>query len=63
MRIDVDHNLCQSYAECIRHAPETFSLDQDDRQQVTTADVDASQAERVMLAVASCPMQAIRVEE
>ena len=60
MRVEVNHDLCQSYAECVRHAPEVFSLDDDDQQRVTTVDIDPGLADRVKLAVDGCPMQAIR---
>jgi ferredoxin len=60
MRVVVDHNLCQSYAECVRHAPEIFSLDDDDQQRVTTVDLDEQFADQVKLAIDGCPMQAIR---
>jgi ferredoxin len=61
MRIAVDLNRCQFYAQCCFLAPETFRLD---AEQVLTFHPrpDDSQREAVLRAAAACPTQAILID-
>jgi ferredoxin len=58
MRIEVDHTVCQLYANCIVEAPENFDLD-DDGQLIVTADVHDGQEDDVRRAQQLCPVKAI----
>ena len=58
MRIEVDHTVCQLYANCIVEAPENFDLD-DDGQLLVTADVEEGLEENVRRAEQLCPAKAI----
>ena len=61
MRLVVDLNKCQGYAQCVPLAPEVFKLV---GEETLTYDPnpDDSQRQRVLRAVASCPVQAILAE-
>lgn len=60
MRVTVDSNLCQAYANCISFAPEVFELD-DTRgiAVVRQPDPPAELHDAVNQAVALCPTRAI----
>ena len=61
MRIVVDLNRCQGYAQCVFLAPDVFELH---GQEALQYDLNPDDAERlrVLRAAAACPVQAIRVE-
>jgi ferredoxin len=61
MRIVVDLNRCQGYAQCAPLAPDTLRLT---GEEALTYDPNPSDAHRlrVLRAAASCPVQAIIVE-
>ncbi|HTK10044.1 MAG TPA: ferredoxin [Ktedonobacteraceae bacterium] len=61
LRIVVDLNRCQSYAQCCFLAPDVFRL-QGEEALTYYPEPDASRREEVMRAVAACPVQAITVE-
>jgi ferredoxin len=61
LRLVVDLNRCQAYAQCCFLAPEVFELHGDEALWYDPAP-DASQREHVLRAAASCPVQAIYVE-
>lgn len=58
MRIDVDHGVCQLYANCVVEAPENFDLD-DSGALVVQPDVDEAHEEDVRKAELMCPVKAI----
>ncbi|GGX73586.1 ferredoxin [Streptomyces hiroshimensis] len=58
MRIAVDLNRCQGYAQCVFLAPGVFELHGDEALMYTPAP-PADQRERVLRAAAACPVQAI----
>ena len=62
MRIVVDLNRCLGYAQCVPLAPEVLKLH---GEEALTYDPnpDDSQRQRVLRAAASCPVQAIIVDE
>lgn len=63
MRVTVDMAACMSNGQCVAAAPEVFALDDDGELTVLNELPPEELAERVRLAVALCPTQAIRLEE
>jgi ferredoxin len=61
MRLIVNLNRCQGYAQCCFLAPEVFELHGEEALWFDPSP-DEAQRERVMRAAASCPVQAIVVE-
>jgi ferredoxin len=61
LRILVDLNRCQAYAQCCFLAPEVFELHGEEALWYDPAP-DASRLQQVRRAAASCPVQAITVE-
>ena len=61
MRIVVDLNRCQGYAQCVPLAPEVLKL-KGEEALAYDPDPDDSQRQRVVRAAASCPVQAILVD-
>jgi ferredoxin len=61
MRIVVDLNRCQAYAQCCFLAPGVFLLHGEEALWYDPAP-DAAQREHVRQAAAACPVQAIAVE-
>lgn len=61
MRLVVDLNKCQGYAQCIPLAPEVLQLIGEEAVSYDP-NPDDSQRQRVLRAVASCPVQAIILE-
>jgi ferredoxin len=62
IRLVVDLNRCEAYAQCCFLAPSVFELHGEEALWYDPAPGNAER-ERVLHAVASCPVQAIRVEE
>jgi len=61
MRIVVDLNKCQGYAQCAFLAPDVFTI-QGDEALTYDPDPDGTQRTRIRRAAAACPVQAIRLE-
>ena len=61
MRLIVNLNRCQGYAQCCFLAPDVFELHGEEALWFDPAP-DEAQRERVLRAAASCPVQAIVVE-
>lgn len=61
IRVMVDLNRCQSYAQCCFLAPDIFKLHGEEALWYDPAP-DAAQREHVLRAAASCPVQAIFVQ-
>jgi ferredoxin len=61
MRIAVDLNRCQGYAQCVPLAPDVLKL-LGEEALAYDPNPDDSQRQRVLRAAASCPVQAILVE-
>lgn len=61
MRIVVDLNRCQGYAQCVPLAPDVLQLIGEEAL-AYDPNPDDSQRQRVLRAVASCPVQAILAE-
>ncbi len=62
MRIVVDLNRCQGYAQCVPLAPDVLKLNGDEALSYDP-NPDDTQRLRVLRAAASCPVQAILVDE
>jgi ferredoxin len=63
MRVAVDRELCEANGVCVGLAPGVFDLDDADYLHILVAEVPARLAGAVRSAVASCPKQALRLEE
>ncbi|MBD0421765.1 ferredoxin [Streptomyces sp. TRM S81-3] len=61
MRIAVDLNRCQGYAQCAFLAPEVFAM-HGEESLLYSPEADEEQREKVMQAAAACPVQAILVD-
>jgi ferredoxin len=61
MRLVVDLNKCQGYAQCVPLAPEVLQLNGEEAL-AYDPNPDESQRQQVLRAVASCPVQAIILE-
>ncbi len=61
MRLVVDLNKCQGYAQCVPLAPEVLQLVGEETL-AYDPNPDDSQRQRVLRAAASCPVQAIILE-
>lgn len=59
MQIQVKRDLCEANAVCCGLAPDVFELDDDENLVVLVAEVPAERVERVSLAVARCPKNAL----
>lgn len=62
MRLVVDLNRCQGYAQCAFLAPDVFTLHGEEAL-LYTPHADETQRENVARAVAACPVQAILVDD
>ena len=62
MKIVVDLNRCQGYAQCAFLAPAVFELHGEEAL-IYAPRAPASECERVHRALAACPVQAILVED
>jgi ferredoxin len=63
MRVTVDPDLCEANGVCANLVPEVFELDDDDNLHITAGDVPAELADKVRLAVQSCPKMALSLAE
>ncbi|MFJ6760183.1 MULTISPECIES: ferredoxin [unclassified Streptomyces] len=61
MRLVVDLNRCQGYAQCAFLAPDVFAM-HGDESLLYNPEADPEQRENVLRAVAACPVQAILLE-
>jgi ferredoxin len=61
MRLVVDLNRCQGYAQCVPLAPEVLRMVGEEAL-AYDPNPDDSQRQRVLRAAASCPVQAIILE-
>ena len=62
MRILVDLNRCLGYAQCVPLAPKTIKLSGEEALQYDP-NPDEAQRQQVLRAAASCPVQAIIVDQ
>ncbi|MGW7366413.1 ferredoxin [Streptomyces sp. NPDC054841] len=62
MRLVVDLNRCQGYAQCAFLAPDVFAMHGEEAL-LYNPHADEEQQEHVAQAVAACPVQAISVDK
>ncbi|MFF3246960.1 ferredoxin [Streptomyces sp. NPDC002870] len=62
MRLAVDLNRCQGYAQCAFLAPDVFAMHGDEAL-LYNPHADDAQREHVARAAAACPVQAILVDD
>jgi ferredoxin len=62
MRLVVDLNRCQGYAQCAFLAPDVFAMHGDEAL-LYNPHADETQREQVMRAATACPVQAILVDD
>lgn len=62
LRLVVDLNRCQGYAQCAFLAPDVFAMHGDEGL-LYDPQAEEAQRERVAQAVAACPVQAILVDD
>lgn len=61
MQIRVDTDLCEANAVCCGLAPDVFEIDDDERLVVLQPELPQDRLERVSLAVARCPKNALQL--
>jgi ferredoxin len=61
MHILVNRDLCEANAVCCGLAPEVFELDEDEQLVIKLPDPPAEHVQRVELAVARCPKNALEL--
>lgn len=61
MEIVVDRDLCEANAVCCGLAPDVFELDDDENLVIKTQEPPTDRLERVSLAVARCPKNALKI--
>lgn len=64
MKVRVDVAVCQGYANCVVEADAIFDIDEETGKAVVLVEiVPEDLAESARAAVASCPVEAISIEE
>jgi ferredoxin len=63
MKINVDFDLCEANAVCMKVAPEVFLVDENDELHIKVKDVPENLRAKVEEAVRRCPRQALSIEE
>ncbi len=58
-KIEIDREICIGAAPCVTVAPGVFQLDDENKAYVV--DQNAADAETILLAAQSCPVQAIKI--
>ena len=61
MEIRVDRDLCEANAVCCGLAPDVFELDDDEQLVIKLPEPPADRVERVELAIARCPKNALEL--
>ncbi|MCS5720774.1 ferredoxin [Herbiconiux sp. CPCC 203407] len=59
----MDRTRCEGYGFCEEKAPTLLRLDSDDELEILSEEVGDDQQDRARLAVRSCPVAALRLEE
>jgi ferredoxin len=62
-RLSVDLELCEGYGNCVFEAEDYFELDDGEVVTLLKTSVTDSDLERVQLAVSSCPVSALLLED
>jgi ferredoxin len=61
-KLHADTAACQGYGNCVTRAPDAFDIDDDGVVVVLTDTVTEDQRARIEVAVRSCPVSALRME-
>jgi ferredoxin len=61
MKIEIDLDKCQGYAQCVHEAPEIFELTESGLAQTLAAGVTSENEKYALAAADLCPMQAISI--
>lgn len=62
MRLRADLDLCDGYGNCVLEADDRFELNDDGLVEILDEAVPDADRQRVELAIASCPVSALRLE-
>jgi ferredoxin len=62
MHVVVNRDLCEANAVCCGLAPDVFELDDDEQLVIKVDEVPAERVERVQLAIARCPKNALEAQ-
>lgn len=63
MKLIVDYDLCEANGMCVSAAPDVFELDDADKLQVHTDNVNEARRAQLVQAVRLCPRAALKLEE
>ena len=63
MKVNVDFDLCEANAVCMKVAPEVFHVDENDELHIKIENPPESLRAKVEEAVRRCPRQAISIRE
>lgn len=63
MRVEVNRDLCEGNAVCVKEAPEVFALGDDDQARILQEHPDEALRAKVDRAVRRCPRNALRLVE
>ena len=63
MEVVVDLEVCEGNAVCVGIDPDVFELDDDDVLHIRQPDWSGEVAERMQMAVRSCPKAALSIKE
>lgn len=64
MRVSVDRERCTGHARCYAAAPEVLTIDDDGYSDIGVGrEVPPGMQDAVRIGVASCPEQALRIED
>lgn len=63
MRVRVDPDLCEANGVCANLVPQVFDLDDNDELHIAAGEVPDGLADKVRLAVQSCPKTALRLAD
>ncbi len=61
MQVVVDRDLCEANGVCVGLVPEVFELDDDEELVILQPELPENRLERVSLAVARCPKNALKM--
>jgi len=62
MKINIDYDLCEGNAVCMKVAPEVFVVGDDDRARLLIANPGEDLRAKVEAAVRRCPRQALAID-
>jgi ferredoxin len=63
MRIQVDYDLCEANAVCVKTAPDLFRVDDADKLHLLVVSPSPDQMDKALSAVKRCPRRALSLVE